>query len=138
MLRRALSLVCAAAVIAMTLMLWNATGRAVYTQQYDPDRAAREAASTNDLASQFGDMELPSDSAVSIEPVPNRFRLGLLPSTYPWDIFNPDIVSVLTLATPALLIALMQLTPARFTRGVARRLLARRTEAPSQPAPDPA
>jgi len=123
-----ISLACAVAVIAMVFSLWSATGRAVYTQQYDPARAAREAVTTNDLASQFGDVPLPGgESAAAIEAVPNRFQIGLLPSTYPWNFTSPDLLSVLTIATPAGLIALMQIVPARTTRRLVRLALSHRS-----------
>lgn len=123
LLRKLITLGCCAAVLIMSLMLWDATGRAYYTQQFDAERAKREAENTNNLANLFGDG--PAGAEASIEAVPNRFALGLLPSTEPWNITNPDLVSVMTISTPALLIALLQIVPQRSTRRLLSMIRAR-------------
>ena len=132
-LRRIISLACSFAVIGALLMLWSATGRAVYTQQYDAQRAAQEAASTNDLAAKFPDLAAPSGS--SIEAVPNRFMFGLLPSTYPWNLTSPALLSVLTVATPTGIIAILQILPSHTTRRLLGVLGLRHHHAPAQPTP---
>lgn len=110
---------CAGIVIAMMLILWNATGRATYTQFYDTERAQREAETTNNLETLF---ERDTPTGTSVGEVPNRFMLGLLPSTYPWNITDPAIISVLTISTPAAVIVLLHLAPSAARRiGASRR-----------------
>lgn len=97
-------------VIVESLVLWNATNRDPFTRYYDADRAERDS-NDQGLADLFGDAsDAASDSAASaLPPVPNQFRLGLLPSTYPWQILDKHLVSVLTLAGPAAFIIVLTL-----------------------------
>lgn len=102
MLWRVVVFGCAMMVIAMTLMLWSATGSAGYTKFHDAERAERDA-----QAAQQGSFEdLFADAGAEIEAMPevkNLFALGLAPSTKKID---KHLVSVVTIAGPALVIAL--------------------------------
>ncbi|MCB9838321.1 MAG: hypothetical protein H6813_03200 [Phycisphaeraceae bacterium] len=86
-----------AVVVALTLLLWDATGRAGWTKFHDPDRAQRDAqAAEGSLEDLFAD--------AGIEGLPeleNRFQLGLAPSGV-----GEHAASVLTIAGPAALVGL--------------------------------
>jgi hypothetical protein len=113
--------VCGALVALQALALWNATGRGAWTIHFDPARAEREqAASSAGVADLFDDTGL-QDAAGKLERVPNEFRFGLLPSTYPWRVWDKDFPSVATVGGPGALAALLAL---------ALPLLTRRTPAP--------
>ncbi len=94
---RLVVLACCAVVIAMTLLLWSATGRAGFTMYHDAERAARDAeAAQGSLEDLFAD--------TGIEPldtIENRFALGLAPSGA-----GRHLVSVATIAGPAGVIGL--------------------------------
>ena len=100
-----MTLLCCALVIAQGVLLWDATGRAGYTRFADAERAAREAAAGS-VAELFADTGL-TDGDVRVAEVPNGFALGLLPSTYPWRIWDPHLASVVTLAAPAFLVSVV-------------------------------
>ncbi len=106
-------LLCCALMAAQGVLLWEATGRAGYTRFEDAERAAREAsgASTADLFANTG----LTDGDVRVARVPNGFALGLLPSTYPWRVWDPHVASVSTIVAPAFLVsvAALRLTRAR-------------------------
>lgn len=121
-LKKMVVLACSLAVVSLSLSLWSATGRQMYTRLYDRDRAEREAANGNNLASLFEDTTPLPGASAPIAEVPNRFMFGLAPSTYPWRLFDPELLSVLTLAGPAVLIGLIEITPRRVVRTIARRL----------------
>ena len=96
---RLVVLVCAVMVIAMTMLLWSATGKAGYTRFFDPQRAQRDA-----QAAQGSIEDLFADAGAEIEALPeveNRFALGLAPSGP-----GKHLVSVITIAGPALVIAI--------------------------------
>ncbi len=89
---------CAVMVIAMTLVLWSATGRAGYTKYHDPDRAQRDAEAASGSIEDLFD-----EAGAEIKALPevaNRFELGLLPGG-----LDKSVPSVLTIAGPASLIA---------------------------------
>lgn len=111
-----ITLVCCALVMAQTLLVWNSTGRAGFTRLPDPSRAARsaDAASVADL---FADTGLGGDADVRVSDVPNEFALGLLPSTYPWRIWDAHLASVVTIGVPAALIGLIAASGPRPHRG---------------------
>lgn len=97
---------CALALCVQTVMLWHATRieHMTFTRYHDPDRAAREAeASEESLADLFEGTGI-EDNTGALETVPNRFMLGLLPGGS-----GKHAISVLTLAGPAGLIALVSL-----------------------------
>ena len=96
-------------VIVESFVLWNATNRDMFTRYHDPERAERDS-NDQGLTDLFGDGNSADDvGASAIPPVPNQFRLGLLPSTYPWQLTDKHLVSLLTLAGPAALIAMLTL-----------------------------
>lgn len=89
---RLVVIACCAVVIAMTLLLWSATGRAGYTIYHDADRADRDAkAAEGSLEDLFADTGIEP-----IESIENRFALGLAPSGT-----GKHLVSVATIAGPA-------------------------------------
>lgn len=109
---RPIVLLCCVVIIIFSFSLWMETGRATFTRLYDAQRAADEASSTTGLADLFdGTTSSDQNAGERIEAVPNRFALGLAPAAYPWQMGNAESVSVLTLAGPAALIALLQLAP---------------------------
>ena len=115
---RLLILLACAAVALQTVVLWSATGRAAFTRHFDEGRAQREAGAPGEsLADLFEGTGL-NDDAGEIETTPNRFALGLLPSTYPWAVWDKHFASVATIAGPAAFIALLTLWPRR--RGARR------------------
>ena len=95
---RLLTFVLALGIGAQAAVLWNATGRHVFTAD---SRATHDAVPS--LAELFGDTGLEDATGPMPEPAPGS-RLGLLPS-------SPDhrAVSVLTVAGPAAIIALYAL-----------------------------
>ncbi len=97
-LARLATLACCAAIIALALTLWSATGRAGYTRYFDPARAQADQraadASLGDLFEHTG----VTAGAAPLEGSPNSFALGLLPGGAPPD---KRFVSVATLAAPA-------------------------------------
>ena len=94
---RLIVLGCCAVVIAMTLLLWSATGRAGYTRYHDAERAERDA-----QAAQGSIADLFADTGIEALPeVENRFMLGLAPSGP-----GKHSVSVITIAGPAMLVGL--------------------------------
>ena len=94
---RLAALACMAEIIALTMLLWSATGRAGYTRFYDAERAEREA-----QAAEGSMEELFADTGIGELPeLENRFRLGLAPSG-----FGAHAASVLTIAGPASVVAL--------------------------------
>ena len=97
-------------VIVESLVLWSATNRDPFTRYHDAERAERDS-NDQGLADLFGDSSSAADDTAtsSLPPVPNQFRLGLLPSTYPWRIMDKHLVSVLTLAGPAAFIIVLTL-----------------------------
>lgn len=97
---------CCALIVALSLLLWNATGRAGFTRFRDETRAAREQAAGS-VADLFEDTGLGGDRGVRVEDVPNSFAFGLLPSTYPWRVWDVHLASVVTIAGPAALTALV-------------------------------
>lgn len=90
-------------VIAQSLILWHATGRAGFTRYFDEAREAERAQREPSLADLFEGTGLHDERGV-LEDLPNRFALGLLPS-------GPDhhAVSVFTLVAPATLALLAAL-----------------------------
>lgn len=94
---RLTALGCALVIIALTLLLWSATGRAGYTRFYDAERAQREAEAAE------GSMEdLFADTGIGTLPeLENRFRFGLAPSGS-----GAHAASVVTIAGPATVVAL--------------------------------
>lgn len=106
---RVVVVVCGAIVVVQAVALWAATGRGVFTIHFDPARDARErAAATEGVAALFDDTGL-QDEAGKLETMPNAFRFGLLPSAYPWRLWDRDLPSVLTVGGPALLCSLVAL-----------------------------
>ncbi len=100
------------AVVAQSLVLWNATGRAAWTRYHDAARAAEDAAAREgSLADLFEDTGVHDDAGGAPEALANAFALGMLPS-------GPDrhAVSVLTLAGPGALMALWSLGGLAFGR----------------------
>ena len=103
--------------IVQPLLLWNATGRATFTRYVNEARAAAEAQSAqSDVASLFDNTGV-NDGFETIELEPNRFALGLLPSTYPHRIWDRDLVSVLTIAGPGAIVLFVSILPLRIGRG---------------------
>ncbi|MGD9693046.1 MAG: hypothetical protein AB7G17_09685 [Phycisphaerales bacterium] len=111
-------LLCCALVVAQGVLLWDATGRAGYTRFKDTDRAAREASAPS-AADLFADTGLTDGGDVRVAEVPNGFALGLLPSTYPWRVWDPHLASLVTIAAPALLISVLTLLLTRARKPVA-------------------
>jgi len=94
---RLIVIVCCALIVSLTLMLWDATGRAGYTRFHDPERAQREAeARSESLEDLFADTGIETLPAME-----NRTRLGLAPSG-----FDAHLASVITIAGPAMVIGL--------------------------------
>ncbi len=118
-LARMVAVSCCVLILAQTMLVWNSTGRAGYTRFRDEARAAREAGSPG-AADLFADTGLGGASGVAIAVIPNEFALGLLPSTYPWRVWDPHIVSVLTIGAPALLCGAVGLRAGRSPRGSGR------------------
>lgn len=86
-------------IIAMTLVLWSATGKAGFTKYHDPERAQREEAAAQDS---FEDLFAEAGAEIESMPeVTNRFELGLLPGGP-----GKGLPSVLTIAGPAAVLAL--------------------------------
>ena len=87
---------CMLVIIALTLLLWDATGRAGYTKLHDAERAERDAkaaeGSMEDLFAETGIGTLPA--------LENRFQLGLAPSGP-----GAHAAAVLTIAGPASVVA---------------------------------
>ncbi len=109
-LARAISLVCCAAVVALTLVVWNATGRAGFTRYFDAARFERDrAAAAGSVADLFEGTGV-TDGAKPMEGAPNSFALGLAPSAGPLD---KGFASVATIAGPAALAALLSLVIGR-------------------------
>lgn len=101
--------VCGALVAVQALALWNATGRAAWTMHFDRARAERESvAADSGVAALFEDTGL-QDAAGRLEAPPNEFRFGLLPSTYPWRVWDKDMPSVATVGGAALLCSVLAL-----------------------------
>jgi hypothetical protein len=99
-LSRAVVFLCSLATIAASLILWNATGRAVWTMYRDPARDERPGGeSLEDLFEEAG--------VAPLETAPNEFRFGMLPS----GVADRNIVSVATVAGPAALAALAAIFP---------------------------
>lgn len=104
------------AIIAQALLLWNATGRARLTRYYNPSQApAAPTQEQSDLEALLNEAGV-NDGFESIEIPENRFAFGLLPSTYPWRVWDPYALSVATTAAPAALIVLLSLCPLRRKR----------------------
>lgn len=99
----ALILLASLVVIAMAMVLWDATGRAGYTKYFDPERAAatQEAEESDSIGDLFGEA---GAEVESVDRIKNRFEFGLAPS-------GPDkhIASVATIAGPAAFAALLSL-----------------------------
>lgn len=97
-------------VIVESFVLWNATNRDPFTRYHDAERAERDS-NDQGLTDLFGDSSSAAESAATsaLPSVPNQFRLGLLPSTYPWMILDKHLVSVLTLAGPAAFVIVLTL-----------------------------
>ena len=104
-------------VIVESLVLWNATNRDPFTRYHDVERAERDS-NNQGLTDLFGDSSSAADTTAtsSLPPVPNQFRLGLLPSTYPWKLADKHLVSVLTLAGPAAFVIVLTLGAALLDR----------------------
>lgn len=106
MLRRIIGLVlcaCSLSALAPTLALWYSTGQAGFTRLHDPSRS-EAGPSAADL---FADTGLAGDADLRVQSVPNRFALGLLPSTYPWRVWDPHLASVATVGVPAALLGVV-------------------------------
>jgi len=116
---RWLSLLMCVVVIEQSLVLWSATGHAAFTTHFDSERA-EQAKQTTNTADLFGDTgEFAGTDAQQIEAPPNRFMLGFLPSLPPgemWMVWDVDMVSVLTLAGPTTVIALLTLASMTIDR----------------------
>jgi hypothetical protein len=104
------------AIITQAMLLWNATGRARLTRYYDPSReASAPTQERTDLEALLNEAGV-NDGFEEIEVPENRFAFGLLPSTYPWRLWDPYVLSVATVVTPAALIVLLSLCPVRRRR----------------------
>lgn len=105
-LARLVALACCAVVVALSFVVWNATGRAGFTRLHDPARAERDrqaaAGSVADLFEGTGVAE----GAKPLEGAPNDFALGLLPGGGPMD---ARFASVATIAGPAALAGVISL-----------------------------
>ena len=93
--------VCATIIVIQVVALWHATGGHVFTQ-YDTALSASDTRRQQSFAKRFDGTGLEDDTG----PMPNEavgFRFGLLPATYPWRLWDPYFVSLLTVAGPACL-----------------------------------
>ena len=121
-LARLVVIACACAIALQAHTLWRETriDNYTFTRYYDPARDSRSPADplAGGLSDLFADTGL-EDNTGRMEEIPNRFMLGLLPAGP-----GRDAISVLTLAGPALLIALLALA------GVAREIVGGKKEAP--------
>lgn len=100
---RLIVVVCAGAIALQSYTLWRETRIEGYTftRYYDQARALQQREAKQDgLADLFEGTGL-EDNTGAMEEIPNRFMLGLLPAGA-----GRDAVSLLTLAGPALLVAL--------------------------------
>ncbi len=113
---RLVIIACCAIVVALSLVLWNATGRAGFTRYFDAARFERDrAAAAGGVADLFEGTGV-TDGAKPMEGAPNSFALGLAPSAGPLD---KGFASVATIAGPAALAALLSLVIGR--RGLSQR-----------------
>lgn len=104
-LRRVIVFVFSVVILGQAIVLWGATGSRNTTQI--PARGGLK----------FVGVTVPvSTSQGKAEPRPasSEFHFGLLPSTA--TIIGPESVSLVTLGTPALLLALMAMAPAGDSR----------------------
>jgi hypothetical protein len=114
-LSRVVVIACAGAIALQAVTLWRETRieNLTFTRYYDP---ARDGASSREPGGGLSDLFAGTgleDNTGTMETIPNRFMLGLLPAGP-----GRDAISVLTLAGPAALIALLALA------GLAREALA--------------
>ncbi len=102
-------------VTGASLVLWLATGAAIFTRIYDP-ALERHRQSEREIDRLFAEAGAETQEG-PIDRAPNKFQLGLLPSTAPWHIWDRHVLSVLTPAGPALLVAMVYLRTHRQKTG---------------------
>lgn len=109
---RLVIVMCCLAVMAEAAVLWRATGAEGYTKYPKPAEAQSAETSDEDagLSELFADTGL-EDAHGELEELPNKFALGLAPSGA-----DKHIVSLLTLAGPAGVAALLTLLLPAFGR----------------------
>ena len=77
----------------------------MFTRYYDPE-LARYRQSEQEIDRLFAEAGLKATAGL-IDRVPNRFQFGMLPGAEPWRVWDGQFVSVLTVAVPALSVALV-------------------------------
>ncbi len=93
--------VCGTTIVIQAVALWHATGGHVFTR-YDGSVSASDMRRQESFAKRFEGTGLQDDTG----PMPSEavgFRFGLLPATYPWRLWDPYFVSLLTVGGPACL-----------------------------------
>src|ERR1043165_5957644 len=102
LIARLIAALCLLATLGVSVMLWDATGRALFTQLPSEELARMQAAKPAE--DQFAGLGM-NDLAGAPAKVDNSFRFGLLPAG-PGHRFA-DSASVLTTGGPALLLFLL-------------------------------
>lgn len=110
-LRFAIALLCLI-VLVQTLVLWRRTGGSGFTRYRDPSPAAADADSGDDRLRALLDEAGLEEQTGPMPRTTNAFALGLLPSGG-----GAHMISVLTIAGPALAAGALAMTPGRRPSG---------------------
>jgi len=107
---QAVVMICCVMVITQSFALWSATGRERFTKNLVPSEQTSQETAGDD-GGDMGDLfeETGIDEGGPRIEVTTQRAFGLLPSAYPWRIWDPHLASVATIAGPAVVIAVLAL-----------------------------
>ncbi len=105
---RSVIVVCCLFISLQAFMLWTATGRKALTRFPTEELTQQADSGLSDL---FSDTGL-NDDLGEVQKLDNRFTFGLLPS----PAANAEAVSLMTVAGPALLVALLAIQPIGWSK----------------------